>query len=171
MTFINQTPVRRNSHLIPAGFALAVSGLLCVLHLQLFGASWPLLWLPVTVIALWPSRVGPVLSALLLVVAGLWVDFVTLGAPGQWPLVFLVIYSVIRPDRRPAPNSVISGLSRVAVALIIAVLVHSLSGRVVYGVWPDVTSVGRGVLVAMLLTPLVILGRAVATRSFSGGDI
>ena len=170
MTFVNQTPVRRNGHLVPAALALAAAGLLCVLHLRLFGSSWPLLWLPVTVVALWPSRVGPVLSAVALVAGGLWVDFATLGAPGQWPLVFLMIYAIIRPDQRPAPDGFVSGLSRVAVALILAVVVIGVTGRVVYGVWPDVTSVGRGVLVAMLLSPLVILGRAAATRAVSGDD-
>ena len=171
MTFASQTPVRRNGHLVPTALALAVTGLLCVLHLRLLGASWPLLWLPVTVVALWPSRVSPVLSALVLVAGGLWVDFATLGAPGQWPLVFLMIYAVIRPDQRAAPNGLVSGLSRVAVALIIAVAVLGLTGRIVYGVWPDVTSIGRGVLVAMLLSPLAIAGRAAATRAMSGDDV
>ena len=170
MTFVSQTPVRRNGHAVPMVLALALAGLLCVLHLRLFGQSWPLMWLPVAVVALWPSRVGPALSGVVLCAAGLWVDFVTLGAPGQWSIAFLAVYVALRPDLRPPPQGFVSALARVAAALLVAAVMVTATGRLVYGSWPDVAALGRGVATAMLLSPLVIAARAGVARSLSGDD-
>ena len=170
MTFASQTPIRRNSHVIPTAIGLVLAGLLCVLHLRLFGMGWPLLWLPVAVVALWPSRVGPVLSGLVLAVVGLWVDFVTLGAPGQWSFVFLSVYLAIRPDLRLPPDGFATALARVAAALLVAAIVFTLTGRAIYGSWPDLAPMGRGLLTTLLLSPVVIAVRAALARSLSGDD-
>lgn len=155
----NTAPVRRNSHLVPAVLALAVCGLVSPLHVTLFGASWPLIWLPLAVVALWPRQASALPSAVLLLLGGLWVDWATLGAPGQWALVFLVTYAVMRPDQSEPRRGLISAYARAGLALLVAVPVLALVGRGVYGVWPDWLVLGRGVSVMLLALPAIALIR------------
>ena len=170
MAFVSQAPVRRNSHLIPAGFALVVTGLLCVLHMRFLGVSWPLLWLPFAVVSLWPRQASPVPSAVLIFIGGLWVDWVTLGVPGQWPAVMLVTYAILRPDLGEPVRGVVVAYARFAQALIIGVPVFVLSGRLVYTVWPDPFALLRGIAIVIVLLPLIALVRDLAAGRLSGDD-
>ena len=159
MVYASPPVIRRNSHLVPAGLALFLLGLVAPLHLSLFGASWPLLWLPLAVVGLWPRQASCVPSALMLFVAGLWIDWVTLGAVGQWPLVFVGAYAIMRPDLADAGRGLVRGLSRCAGALLIGLIIFGLSGWFIYGVLPDIALLSRGVLVFAVSLPLLILLR------------
>ena len=169
-TYAASAPVRRNSHLIPAALALAVAGLLSPLHVSLFNVSWPLVWLPFAVVALWPRQASAVPSAVILFFGGLWVDVATLGALGQWPLIFLVTYAVVRPDMAEPGGGVARSLARVATALLVAVPVLALSGRFVYGVWPDWGVVGRGLFVLIVSLPFIALLRDLFAGRLSRDD-
>lgn len=165
MAYLGVNPAQRNARLIPAAFALVLMGLICVVDIRLFNQSWPLTWLPFTIVALWPRRVGALQTGLLLLVGGLWVDWTTWGAPGQWPLVFLLTYALIRPDINDAARGLGPGMKRFTLALLIGVPVLIATGWVVYESWPDWAVLGRGILMATLTAPIIILVRdGVAAR-------
>lgn len=156
MGYLGVAPVQRNERLLPTALALLVTGLLSVLEIRLFNESWPLTWLPFAVVALWPRKVGVWPSGLLLLLGGLWVDWTSWGAPGQWPLVFLLTYALIRPDIRGGSRGLGAGMTRFALALLIGVPVLILTGWAVYEAWPDWGTLGRGVVMTTLLLPIFI---------------
>lgn len=170
MTFVSTTSARRNSHLVPAALALALTGLLSPLHINLLGQTWPLVWLPFAVVALWPRQASAVPSAVLLFIGGLWVDVATLGAPGQWPLVFLATYSILRPDWAEPGRGVLRGILRVIQALAVGVPVLLLSGWAVWGGWPDWAALGRGVAVLWVALPFLIVLRDLLGHRMSRDD-
>lgn len=156
MAYLGISPAQRNGQLVPAAFALIITGLISAVDVRLFDESWPLTWLPFVVVALWPRRVGVWPSGILLLVGGLWVDWTTWGAPGQWPLVFLLTYALIRPDIRNAARGLGAGMTRFMLALMVGVPVLILTGWVVYESWPDWGSLGRGIVVATIIAPLIV---------------
>lgn len=170
MTFLPTTVVRRNSHLVPAGLALALTGLMSPLHITLAGQSWPLIWLPFAVVALWPRQASALPSAFLLFAGGLWVDVATLGAPGQWPLVFLTTYAVLRPDWSEPGRGLVRGFLRTVQALLVGVPVLLLSGWAVWTGWPDAAMLGRGLAVLLLSLPLIIVLRDLFAGRLSSDD-
>lgn len=170
MGYLGVSPVQRNLRLLPAAFALLLTGLISAVDIRLFGQSWPLTWLPFAVVALWPRKVGVIPSSLLLFIGGLWIDWTTLGAPGQWPLVFLLTYAIIRPDIRGSARGYAPGLMRFILALLIGVPVLILTGWAVYDVWPDIRVLLRGVFMAFLVVPIMIYFRDGLADRMSGDD-
>ena len=170
MVYAAPPVIRRNSHLIPTAIALVIVGLVSPLHVSLFGLSWPLLWVPVAILGLWPRRASALPSALLLFAAGLWIDWVTLGAVGQWPLVFVATYALTRPDMAEPGSGLLTGLARCARALLIAVALFVLSGWFVYGAWPEFGVLSRGVLVFVLCLPVMIGLRDLVARQTAKDD-
>jgi hypothetical protein len=156
MAYLGVTPVQHNERLFPAALALLLAGLFSVLEVRVFGQSWPLTWLPFAVVALWPRQVGVWPTGLILLLGGLWVDWTSWGAPGQWPLVFLLTYAVIRPDFREGARGLAAGMSRFALSLCVGVPVLILTGWTVYESWPDWGTLGRGIIITLLLVPLLI---------------
>jgi len=159
MAYLGISPAQRNGQLVPAAFALIITGLISAVDVRLFDESWPLTWLPFVVVALWPRRVGVWPSGILLLAGGMWVDWTTWGAPGQWPLVFLLTYALVRPDIRNAARGLGPGMTRFMLGLMVGVPVLILTGWVVYESWPDWGSLGRGLVVAILVAPLIVLLR------------
>ena len=137
MAYLDISRAQRNEQLVPAAFALLIIGLISAVDVRLFDESWPLTWLPFVVVALWPRRVSVWSSGILLLIGGLWVDWTTWGAPGQWPLVFLLTHALIRPDIRSDARGLGVGMTRFMIALLVGVPVLILTGWVVYESWPD----------------------------------
>lgn len=159
MAYHSNQIIERNSTLIPAGLSLVLTGLASAVHINFIGASWSLIWLPFIIVALWPRRTGIFASACLIFLAGLWVDWTTLGAIGQWPLVYLISYFGTRPDKPSMENGIIPAYRRLGLALIIGVPVYIATGWIVYGVFPDWYALFRGVAFAALILPIVALIR------------
>ena len=170
MAYLGVSPVQRNERLFPAALALLATGLICAIDVRLFGQSWPLTWLPFAVVALWPRKVGVWPSGVLLLAGGLWVDWTTWGAPGQWPLVFLITYALIRPDIRGSARGLAEGLTRFNLALLVGVPVLALSGWAVYESWPDPGALGRGIVATLLLVPVMIFLRDGLAGRMGGED-
>jgi hypothetical protein len=158
MARLGVAPVMHNERLFPAAVALLLTGLISVLDIRLFGQSWPLTWLPFAVVLLWPRQVGLWASGLLLLIGGLWLDWSSWGAPGQWPLVFLLTFLIVRPDIRQG-RGLGPGMSRFAAGLLVGVPVLVLTGWIVYESLPDWGTLGRGVAVAVIALPLMIFLR------------
>lgn len=170
MAYLGTAPIQHNERLIPAAFALLGTGLISVLEIRLFGQSWPLTWLPFAVVALWPRQVGVWPSGLLLLLGGLWIDWTSWGAPGQWPLIFLTTYGIIRPDFRGEARGLGAGMTRFFFALLVGVPVLVLSGWAVYEAWPDWGTLGRGLVMATLLVPVLVYMRDRIARRMSQDD-
>ena len=159
MAYLGVAPVQHNERLVPTALALLLTGLFSVVEIPLFGQSWPLTWLPFAVVALWPRQVGVWPSGLLLLMGGLWVDWTSWGAPGQWPLVYLLTYALIRPDFRGDARGVAAGMSRFALSLLIGVPIFIATGWAVYESLPDWGTLGRGIVITTLLVPILIYFR------------
>lgn len=159
MAYLGTSPALRNEKLIPAALALLIAGLISALDIRFFGSTWPLTWIPFAAVALWPRRVGVWPSSLLLFIGGLWVDWTTWGVPGQWPVVFLLTYALIRPDIREGARGLAAGMTRFILALCVGLPVFILTGWAIYEVWPDWELLGRGVAVAFIVAPLMIFIR------------
>ncbi len=170
MAYLDISPAQRNEQLVPAAFALLIIGLISAVDVRLFDESWPLTWLPFVVVALWPRRVSVWPSGILLLVGGLWVDWTTWGAPGQWPLVFLLTYALIRPDIRSDARGLGVGMTRFMIALLVGVPVLILTGWVVYGSWPDWGVLGRGIVVATVMAPVIVFLRDQLADRMTRGD-
>lgn len=167
MVFAGTHVPDRNTDLIPAALALILAGLASAIHVNAFGVSWSFLWLPFLLVAIWPRRAGSFPSALLLFFAGIWVDWTTLGALGQWSTVFLVTYLVTRPDRQATERGVLPAYRRFCVALLVGISAYVVTGWLVYGAWPDWFSLMRGVFVAALILPFAALLRDRLARRMS----
>lgn len=170
MAYLGVSPSMRNEKLVPAILALLVAGLMSAVDIRLFGQSWPLTWIPFAAVALWPRRVGLWATGFLLFLGGLWVDWTTWGAPGQWPLVFLLTFALIRPDVRSGARGLSAGMTRFTVSLCIGLPVFILTGWAVYESWPDWGALGRGVVVAVLCAPFMIILRDRLAVRMSGDD-
>ncbi|MGB6230469.1 MAG: hypothetical protein WBF53_10125 [Litorimonas sp.] len=170
MAYLGIAPAQRNEQLFPAGFALLVTGLVSAVDIRLFGQSWPLTWLPFAVVALWPRNVGALPSALLLFAGGIWVDWTSWGAPGQWPLIFLLTYAIMPSSRSDAMRGLAAGMGRFVGSLFIGVPVLIATGWVVYDTWPDWGALARGLVVAVVILPFAILLRDRLAGRMSGDD-
>ncbi len=60
------------------------------------------LGLPLAAIYLWPRGSDPLVSTAMIAVSGLFLDFVSASPAGQWVLVFLITFGVLRPYARNA---------------------------------------------------------------------
>lgn len=155
MAFTTPQSAHRNVDLIPAILSLAVASLVSAVHIDLFGTTWSLLWLPFLIVALWPRRAHPLVTAVILFLAGLWLDWATLGAPGQWALVFLITFAILRPDLEARPRGVLAAYRRFGAALLLGVPVFIVTGWLVYRAWPDWISLVKGVSLAALILPVI----------------
>lgn len=82
------------------GLTLFLLTLLGCLHINIFGQSIALTFLPVIGVCLWPRFSNPTGSILLLLVFGILLDFLTFEPLGMRSLVYLIIFTVFRPDLR-----------------------------------------------------------------------
>ena len=82
------------------GVTMFLLTLLATLHVNIFSHSIALTFLPVIGVCLWPRFSNPVVSILLLLLYGLLLDFLTFEPLGMRSLIYLVIFTVFRPDLR-----------------------------------------------------------------------
>lgn len=168
--FGTQTPSRPVLPAVIAGIALILAGVLSVGGLNIFGARYGFGFCPLIVIAIWPRQAHNVLSVFLIFLAGIFTDWATAGVVGQWSLTLVVTWALMRPELRSEPFSPMSfGLIWFGICCL-AVLLLTLSGRFVFGLFPDFSTFARQALIATLFLPVIMLLRAPLARLFSDGD-
>lgn len=160
MTYYDmQGPARKTLPAIVAGLALILSGALSIGGVNMFGAYFGFAFIPLLVLAIWPRHANTAVSLILVFLAGLFTDWGTGGILGQWALVFIVIWGLLRPETRSSPFSPIGFFFSWLTICGISFILLSLSGWFVFEILPDSTSLGRQIILATLLLPLALLLR------------
>lgn len=158
-------PTRKVLPALVAGIALAVTGALSIGGVNMFGAYFGFGCVPLLALLIWPRHANTLLSLVLVFAAGLFTDWGTGGILGQWALVFTVIWGLLRPELRGSPFSPIGLFFAWLLICGISVFLLSLSGWFVFGILPDFAALGRQIIVATLILPVVIfLRHIVSTR-------
>lgn len=155
-------------------FPVVMAFILCLfvafMHVNIAGRTLSLLCLPLLFVALWPRNLNAQLSIAVFLVAGLFIDWGSVGAPGQWALIYLAIFAVTRPDQRLTPLSFWIALRNWFVAVVIAVIILIVTGSFVYGAWPNFTVLAWQFGLATALLPMLYLLRRVIYYIFSQPD-
>jgi len=110
--------------------------ILGIVSFTLFDVTVSLRWLPLIPIALWPRTAPPIPSIIALFLLGVFQDWVGYAVPGQWALVYVLCFAVLRPFQRIKPLDFVQALLLWIISTLIAFSVLTLSGRFIYGVWP-----------------------------------
>lgn len=166
MTYLDvQAPTRKVWPALVAGLALFIAGAVSIAGLNMFGVRFGFGFAPLLVLAIWPRRANTLVSLSLVFMAGLFTDWATGGVIGQWALVFVLVWGFLRPELRGSPFAPI-GLFFVWLATCgLALVILSMSGYFVFRVLPDFAALGRQMILASLLLPLVtLLRRGLAMR-------
>lgn len=162
----------------PAGkspILLVIAGLfaatmLAFLNVNIGGQSVSLTALPLAFIALWPRNVHPILTIILVLIFGIFLDWGSGGAPGQWALVFLAVFGILRPDRRGGTLSLILAIRNWLIAALIAFIILCVTGWFVYGIWPNLNVLARQFGLITLLFPFLYLFRQLIYRFTTDPD-
>jgi multisubunit Na+/H+ antiporter MnhB subunit len=85
-------------------------------------------------------------------------------------LAYLIVFSVLRPDRRAKPLNFAKAVQNwlMAVGLALATLV--LTGWFVYGAWPNVMTLARQIGLVTLFLPLAVLIRRAVRYALTDPD-
>jgi len=160
-------PVRKKTPAIVAGVALFVAGAISIGWINAFGSNVGFGFIPLLVIAIWPRLANPLLSLALVFAAGLFTDWATNQIVGQWALVFTVTWGFLRPELRSSPYAPVSLFFVWLATCGLALILLSLSGWFVRGVMPDLSALGRQMILATLLLPIILLLRNLIAKRLS----
>ena len=165
-----RAPIYKKLPAVIAGIALFLAGAVSIGGLNLFGGYFGFGFLPLLVLAIWPRHANSLLSLAFVFAAGLFTDWATGNILGQWALVFSLVWGVLRPELRSTPYSPI-GISLIWLATCgLALVLLTISGWFVFRILPDFVSLGRQMILASLLLPLVLLLRHSLAKRFSERD-
>jgi len=92
------TPGKARSHALQAGIGLLLLALLSTVNFNLFGLSISFLFVPLVLVYLWPKSADDLITYLALFICGLFLDLLTGGYPGMWPLIFILGLVFLRPN-------------------------------------------------------------------------
>jgi|GEM_PF-3405725 len=155
MSFLGSSSGLRQGQFLQALVAGIVLTLLGTLNVNIFNFNVSLSWLPLLVIALWPHGAPPVRSVIAILLLGLAQDWLSMGVPGQWALVYLLCILFFRPFDRMMPLSFTHSLRLWIGALFIALVVLTLSGRIIFDDWPYWAALLQPALLATLAFPVI----------------
>lgn len=171
MTYFDmQGPIRKTLPAIIAGVALFLAAVISVSGINVLGYYFGFGFIPLIVIYLWPRLANTLLSLLIIFMAGIFTDWGTDGIIGQWSLVFCATWGFLRPELRNDPFAPLRLLSIWFATCGLALVLVSLSGFFVYGILPDIASIGRQIICATICLPLVILFRHLVSKRMSEAD-
>lgn len=155
MSFLGTNSGLRQGQFLQASFAGILLTLLGTLNVNILNFNVSLSWLPLLVIALWPHGAPPVRSVIAILLLGLAQDWLSMGVPGQWALVYLLCILFFRPFDRMKPLSFTHSLRLWIGALFIALLVLTISGRIIFNDWPYWAALLQPALLATLAFPVI----------------
>jgi len=170
MAFVTPATTTRVLPVLLAFLALVLAGALSLLTINVWQRGVTFYLLPLLVVALWPRGVSGVLSVVSLFIGGLWLDWVTQGASGHWSLIFLIYYAVMRPHQHPPSLSFGAAFLSWGVAVLLGLAALGLTGRGLYGIWPDWAQLVWQAGLATLFLPILWGIRVVVGRLISDPD-
>ncbi len=144
----------KRGHLFQASLTTAILSVLGIVSLTTFGFHLSFQWLPLLAIALWPRTAAPFFSVIALLLLGLFQDWLGFGVPGQWAFLYLLVFLVIRPFERIKPLDFGLGVGLWLTTVIVALIVLTLTGRLIYETWPDWGRLISPAIVATMVFPM-----------------
>lgn len=124
-------------HLWQASLSVFILSILGIVSFTAFGLNISLQWIPLMGVALWPRTATPIFSVIALLLLGLFQDWLGYGVPGQWAFLYLFLFLIIRPFERMKLLNFGKGISLWFTSVLVGLLVLTITGRLIYGVWPD----------------------------------
>ncbi len=137
------------------GLTMCLLTLFATLHINLFGQSVALTFLPVIGVCLWPRFSNPPASIVLLFIFGLLLDFLTFEPLGIRSLIYLIIFTVFRPDLRLKSFRFNMALAYWIGAILLSLILSYFLGWLGRSVKPEWTALLYQGLLAMALFPLI----------------
>jgi cell shape-determining protein MreD len=130
-----------------------------VLSLNVFNTSAGFGFVPLLVILLWPRRANGPISVAGVFIAGLFTDWATGGVLGQWALIYVLGFALLRPEIRNMPFAFLRALLAWFVLAGLAAVLLYASGQFVFGVPADVVAILRQILLATAILPFLLIIR------------
>jgi len=131
-----QSPKSVRSYLWQVILLIIIFTIIGIINFTVFDITISLRWLPLIPIALWPRTAPPIPSIITLFFLGLFQDWVGYDVPGQWALIYIICYAVFRPFQRIKTLEFVQALLLWLGSCLIAFVLLTVSGRLIYGVWP-----------------------------------
>jgi len=158
MTVMFPSNTATSSYFVPAICALLVSIVMSAIYVKLPDpiGSVSFLLLPLLIVTLWPSRCNAVVTIATFLFMGILMDWGTNGALGQWALTYLVVFAVLRPDRRDNYVNFFGAMGMWCIGLLIGVIMLVVTGWVVYATWPNFIILFKQACLVSILMPLII---------------
>lgn len=154
-------------------FAVLGTALLCILSLMdinLGHQSLSFLLIPTLAIYLWPQGANPTLSLVAIALVGFFLDLISFGPMGLWPLTWLILFLVYRPDARAKPKTLLGQWMGALVVLTCVSGFHYVLGRVFLNVSVSVLPIGLAFITAFFLFPFFYMAREYLARGFGGRE-
>lgn len=159
MAIFSSSSTGSRGQTVQAIFMLLVLTILGALHLNVFGKTVALNFLPLIGICLWPRRANPVISIIAIFILGILFDFMTNEALGLRTMIYILVFAIFRPDKRLKTHIFGTAFAQWIGAIAMAILLIYLLGWIGRGTKPNLISLSYQALLATALFPLVYLGR------------
>lgn len=148
-------------------------GFLCVLsqlglNTERFTISFFLV--PTLAIYLWPQGANSVLSLMGIATLGLFQDHLSFGPVGLWPLTWLILFLIYRPDMRAKPETMLGQWFGALIVLVCVVGFQFALGRLILATPINGLSLIVSAFAAFLLFPLIYVAREFSARAFGGRE-
>lgn len=131
------------------------------LNVNIFGHSIALHLVPLIGICLWPRLAHPIISIIAIFILGLLLDLLTTEALGGRTLIYLVVFTVFRPDQRLKEHIFGTALAQWIGTVLLALLLIYVFGWISRGTRPDIALLAKQALLATAFFPAVYLIRRV----------
>jgi len=154
MNALSSSSVASRGHIWQAVLTAFILSLLGIISFSAFGYQVSLQWLPLLAIALWPRNATPIVSVIAILLLGLFQDWLGYGVPGQWAFVYLLLFIIIRPFERLKPLHFGQASMLWLMSSIFTAVTLTLTGRLIYGVWPDFARLLAPAFTATVLFPI-----------------
>jgi len=170
MTFLDvQTPQRKTFPALSAGLSLFLASAFSIAGMNLFGVWMSFGFFPLLVLSMWPRQANTLISLTLVFLLGLFTDWASGAILGQWALVFVLVWGFLRPDMRNSPYAPLRFILAWLTICGLALVVISVAGYFVFGIFPDFKVLGRQIIMATICLPFILLLRSGLSRLF--GDL
>ncbi len=144
-----------------AVFMLLVLTLIGGLNLNILGYSIAMHLVPLIGICLWPRRAHPVYSIIAIFILGLLLDLLTTEALGGRTLIYLVVFSIFRPDKRIKEHIFGTALVQWLVSVFLVLLLIYFFGWMSRGTRPEALLLIYQAMLATAFFPLIYFIRYV----------
>ena len=159
MSFRNYIEGYNPNYFLPATAALFLACVISVLHINLPGGAISFQLLPLLIISLWPRGINSILTIITFFLMGLFMDWGSQGALGQWAVIYLSLFAIMRPDRRDRPLSVFFSIKAWLMGVLIGGCALIVTGWFAYGIGPNFIVLFQQALLVTILIPAILFLR------------